>query len=97
MPDGGSPFHRGEKALQSRLGAREKMERLGRRVIRDHLAEEDREFFSELPFIVLAALDDAGRPWASLLAGRPGFASARDGRTLEIRARAARGDPLDGR
>ena len=95
MPDGGSPFHRGERALQSRLGAREKMERLGRKVIRDRLTEEDRAFFAELPFIVVAALDDAGRPWASLLAGRPGFAEARDGRTLEVSARAARGDPLD--
>ena len=40
-----SPFHRGEKEIQSRLGIRDKMERLGRKVIRDHLPQDHREFF----------------------------------------------------
>ena len=34
MPDAESPFHRGEKEIQSRLGIDEKAEKLGRRMIR---------------------------------------------------------------
>ncbi len=44
-----SPFHRGEQELQLRLGMRDKMERLGLRMIRDHMPDEHREFFSQLP------------------------------------------------
>jgi hypothetical protein len=34
MSDNESPFHRGEKAIQSRLGIQEKMEKVGRKLIR---------------------------------------------------------------
>ena len=44
MSEARSPFHRGEKALQSRLGIREKIERAGAKMIRDHLPEDHREF-----------------------------------------------------
>ena len=37
-----SPFHAGEKEIQDRLGVREQMERFGRKVIRDHLPDQQR-------------------------------------------------------
>jgi len=88
-----SPFHRGEIELQSRLGIRDKMERLGRRVIRDHLPQDHREFFPSLSMLMVGTVDAAGRPWASVLAGEPGFVRATDAGTLEIGARTIYGDP----
>ncbi len=76
-----SPFHRGEQELQLRLGMRDKMERLGRRMIRDHMPEEHREFFSQLPLLLVGTVDASGRPWASVLAGKPGFLDPIDART----------------
>ena len=75
MPPAKSPFHRGEKLIQSRLGIDGKMEELGRRVIRDHMPEQHQEFFSRLPLIVIGTTDATCRPWASVLAGEPGFRS----------------------
>ncbi len=68
-----SPFHAGELAIQERLGLRERMDDLGRRMIRDHLPEQHREFYRALPFLVVATLDGNERPWASLVAGPSGF------------------------
>ena len=94
MPDGRSPFHRGEQALQSRLGVRDKVERLGQKVIHDHIPKEHGEFFSELPFLIVGSADDAGRLWASILVGRPGFMTASDPQTLAVKAHPIYGDPL---
>ncbi len=88
-----SPFHRGEKEIQSRLGKRDQIERLGRKAIRDHLPQDHREFFPSLPFLILGTVDAAGRPWASVLAGEPGFVRAADPGTLDIKARTIYGDP----
>ncbi len=89
-----SAFHRGERALQSRVGARDRIERIGHRVIRDAMPDEHRELFAELPFVVVGALDERGRPWASLLTGAPGFMRSPDPRTLRIDAVAGDGDPI---
>ena len=94
MPEARSPFHRGEQALQSRLGVRDKVERLGQRVIQDHIPQEQEEFFSNLPFLIVGSADDAGRLWASILVGQPGFMTASDPRTLAVRAEPVYGDPL---
>ncbi|WP_395681798.1 pyridoxamine 5'-phosphate oxidase family protein, partial [Inquilinus sp.] len=40
------------------------------------------------------SLDRQGRPWASILSGRPGFLQSPDPRTLTVAARPAYGDPL---
>ena len=78
MPDGKSPFHRGEKQIQARLGIQDKMEDLGRRVIRDSMPEQHQEFFAQLPLLIVGTADECGRPWASALTGKPGFVRARD-------------------
>ncbi len=91
-----SPFHVGERAIQTRLGVAERAETLGRRVIRDHLTEQHREFFAALPFVFLGAIDARGRPWASPLFGQPGFMSSPSERRLHLRAPLLAGDPLTG-
>ena len=89
-----SPFHRGEQEAQSRAGMREKMESIGQRVIRDFMIEQHREFFDQLPFIVIGAVDQNGLPWASILAGSVGFLSSPDSQTLRVNAHPLPEDPL---
>jgi len=80
--------------VQQRLGVRERIERGGRRMIRDAMPEEHREFFELLPFLVLGSLDGAGRPWASLLSGEPGFVTSPHPRSLMVAGAPVPGDPL---
>ncbi len=94
--DQGTPFHAGERAVQEKLGVREQIEPFARRVVRSFMPEEHRLFYSQLPFMVGAARDDQGRPWATLLAGTPGFVSSPDPQQLHIDAAPAAGDALDG-
>ncbi len=79
-----SPFHAGEVAIQRSLGVAERMESFGRRVVRDHLPEQHRSFFAQLPFLVAACVDLAGHPWATLIEGRPGFAHSPQPSRLQL-------------
>ncbi|HET9931952.1 MAG TPA: pyridoxamine 5'-phosphate oxidase family protein [Polyangiaceae bacterium] len=89
-----SPFHRGELLVQERVGSRERVDRAGRRMIRDYMPDEHRTFFEELPFLVVGSIDDAGRPWASILSGEPGFVTSPHPRSLMVAALPNRDDPL---
>jgi len=89
-----SPYHEGEQALQTRIGKREEAEAAGRKVIRSFMPDQHRDFFSQLPFLVVGAIDEEGWPWASLLPGRPGFMRSPDQTTLEIASLGAEGDPI---
>lgn len=89
-----SPFHKGELAVQARLGAQERMDKQGRRVIREYLPEQHRQFFGQLPYVTVGVVDASGYLWASILVGRPGFISAPDKHTLHIDAKPLFGDPL---
>ena len=89
-----SPFHRGEQQAQQRLGVREQMERFGSRVIRDHMPDQHRAFYQQLPFVFVGHADQDGWPWASILFNDPGFITASDATTLDIHALPVTGDPL---
>ena len=89
-----SPFHAGEQAVQARVGMRERMEQVGRRLVRDFMPDEHREFFEDLPFVIVGSADAAGAAWASLLPGEPGFISAPTPRSLLLHAEVLPGDPL---
>jgi uncharacterized protein len=88
------PWHDGERQVQARAGSLERMERVGRRNIRSFMPDQHRTFFAQLPFLIVGSVDHAGWPWASLLAGAPGFASSPDPQTLRIAAWPVDGDPL---
>lgn len=88
-----SPFHQGERQVHERLGVGE-IEPWARRVVRPFLPDEHRAFHAALPFLVAAARDEAGRPWATLLVGDEGFVGSPDDRTLAIDAQPAADDPL---
>jgi uncharacterized protein len=91
----GSPFHPGEQAMQARVGARHRIEEVGRRLIRDFMPDQHRVFFAQLPLFIVAAVDEKGRPWASPLVGSPGFLHSPDPQHLHIAARPLCGDPLN--
>jgi uncharacterized protein len=89
-----SPFHSGELAIQARLGVQEQIDKQGRRVIREFLTEQHRQFFAQLPYAIVGTIDPTGNPWASILVGNPGFLSTPNDRTLQIAAKPLFGDPL---
>jgi predicted pyridoxine 5'-phosphate oxidase superfamily flavin-nucleotide-binding protein len=91
-----APFHAGERALQAQAGSREQMAVAGPRVIRDYMPDQHREFFAQLPFLVVGSLDTSLQPWASVLAAPAGFAHSPDATHLRIDALPAAGDPLAG-
>ena len=88
------PFHRGELEVQTRLKVREQADYIGQNVINDHLTSEDGAFLSQLPYILIGAVDSKSRPWASILMGQPGFINSPDPRKLNINAKMVFGDPL---
>jgi predicted pyridoxine 5'-phosphate oxidase superfamily flavin-nucleotide-binding protein len=90
----GPVFHAGEEALQARVGVQAQMAQIGPRVMRDHMPDQHRDFFGLLPFVVVGSVDDQGQPWASVLAGAPGFMRSPDPTHLHIRAQALPHDPL---
>jgi len=89
-----TPFHPGESAVQTRMGVREQIEPFARQVVRSFMPDQHRSFYASLPFMVAAARDRAGRPWATLLAGEVGFISTPDPQQLRIHAGLTAGDAL---
>lgn len=87
-------FHAGERAVQARTGVAERMAQVGPRVFRDFMPDQHRELFEKLPFMLLGARDAQERPWATLLAGPPGFVRTPDAKTLRLAARLPEWDPL---
>ncbi|SCW80842.1 hypothetical protein SAMN02927900_05156 [Rhizobium mongolense subsp. loessense] len=90
-----SPWHHGEIALQTRLGVQARMDEVGRRVVRDHLIDQHREFYPLLPMVVLGAVDRDGDVWATLRSGRPGFLHAPDSARLCVDLEREFADPAE--
>jgi len=88
-----SPWHAGEKELQAHIGVSERMDVLGRRVIRDHMPDQHRTFYQQLPFMLYGTVDAHDRPWASVLEGPPGFASSPEPGLLQFSSLPAADDP----
>ena len=89
-----TPFHTGEQAVQTRMGVRDQIEPWARQVVRPSMPDQHRDFFTALPFMVVAARDQAGRPWVSLIGDEPGFATTTDAGTLSLAATTVDGDAL---
>ncbi len=93
-PREASPFHPGEQEVQRRVGVRDQVERAGRNMIRAQMPDQHRELFEALPLLVVGSMDAAGRVWASMLSGQPGFVHSPSAKFLQIKAQPALGDPL---
>jgi uncharacterized protein len=90
-----SPWHAGELALQKAVGVEERMEVIGRRVLRDHLIDQHRTFYPLLPFVVIGAVDPDGDVWATVRAAPPGFLKSPDPLTLHVDLAREAADPAD--
>ncbi|MBX5219513.1 2Fe-2S iron-sulfur cluster binding domain-containing protein [Rhizobium sp. NLR9b] len=86
-------WHEGETYIQQKVGVAERMAAVGQRVIRDYMPDQHRDFYAQLPFIVLGSVDSRGDAWATFLEGRPGFMSSPSPTTLDIAARRDARDP----
>lgn len=89
----GAGFHRGELLMQERAGVLDLAARVGGSIHRE-IPPAAAAFLEARRFVVLATADAGGRPWASVLSGAPGFASAPDPRTVRLDAAPVPGDPL---
>jgi predicted pyridoxine 5'-phosphate oxidase superfamily flavin-nucleotide-binding protein len=84
-----SPFNPDELAVQALAGGGPR----GGAGIRDFMTEQHRQFFAQLPYVFIGAVDSAGWPLATLLTGGPGFVQSPDPMTLHIAAQPEAGDP----
>jgi predicted pyridoxine 5'-phosphate oxidase superfamily flavin-nucleotide-binding protein len=90
-----SPWHDGETRLHAAMGIAERMGEIGPRVFRDHMIEQHRNFYGQLPFVVLGAVDQQDDAWATLRAAAPGFLSSPDPLTLHVDLSREDADPAD--
>lgn len=81
-----TPWHEGERRAQAIVGSAP-----GGAGVRAFMPDQHREFFAQLPFLVVATLDETGAPAATLLTGRAGFIQSPDPTSLAIAA--TRDDP----
>lgn len=94
MAETKSPFHRGERKLQSLVGVRDQMENFGRRVIRDYLPEQHREFYKNQNYLFLGHVDPDGWPWASMMFSPKSFIDSPNENSLSLNIKPMLGDPL---
>ncbi|GAB7538168.1 2Fe-2S iron-sulfur cluster-binding protein [Burkholderia sp. 3C] len=85
-------YHDAEIVAQQRSGRKSFADSLATR-ISDSLLPDAIAILTSMPYLVLGALDDTGRPWASIVSGLPGFASV-DAGVMNVRAVPAESDPL---
>ncbi|MDH6265838.1 ferredoxin-NADP reductase/predicted pyridoxine 5'-phosphate oxidase superfamily flavin-nucleotide-binding protein/ferredoxin [Rhizobium sp. SG_E_25_P2] len=86
-------WHEGERRLQEKVGAAERMAAVGPRVVRDFMPDQHSDFYAQLPFIVLGSVDRGDDAWATLIEGQPGFITSPSPTALEIGAFPGAGDP----
>lgn len=94
-PSLSSPWHAGETLIQQSIGVAARMQELGPRVIRTYLLEQHRNFYPQLPFVVLGSVDSHGDAWATLRAAASGFLSSPDPLTLHAALPRDENDPAD--
>ncbi|MBU2964561.1 2Fe-2S iron-sulfur cluster-binding protein [Amphritea sp. 2_MG-2023] len=81
-----SQFHAAEIKVQERLGVAGLVAQTSEGFIRQTMLAQHRQFFHELPFIVLGLVDQQGYSWAVPLFGKPGFISSPNETTLALEA-----------
>jgi predicted pyridoxine 5'-phosphate oxidase superfamily flavin-nucleotide-binding protein len=89
-----SVFHEGELAVQRRAGVGQMAAKLGPRVVQPRLDPQFAEFLARQRFVIVSSSTPAGRTWASVLVGPPGFARACSSDLVAVRTEIADDDPL---
>lgn len=81
--------------MQERLGVAERMDHFARMIVRNHMPQQHRDFFEQLPLLFAGHADKDGRVWASVLVKHHGFIKSPTEKTLRINALPVKGDPLE--
>ena len=87
-------FHRGEILIQTESGVDQRAHKMGNKLIRDHIIEQHKEFFENLPYAFISLHDNEGRPWISLIQGDQGFINSPDPKTLNLNGNIVAKDAL---
>ncbi len=88
------PFHEGELRVQMATGEEAMARRVGG-MISGHLEPGARRFLEQQTLAALASTDAAGRVWASVLEGEPGFVRAPEPDLVTLDLRTVRQSALD--
>ncbi|MBU2986274.1 pyridoxamine 5'-phosphate oxidase family protein [Saccharophagus degradans] len=81
-----SQFHQAERAVQKRLGVADMVAQHSEGYIRSTMPDQHRDFFTNLPMLIVSITDFDGFPWPIPLHGKPGFIKSPNANTLEIEA-----------
>ena len=87
-------FHPGERAVQLRAGEAAVADR-NAAVVAATILGGARPFIDKQFMVVLTSIDGAGRPWSSVLYGKPGFVRAAGDALIALEAPAAQRDGAD--
>ncbi|WP_017444539.1 pyridoxamine 5'-phosphate oxidase family protein [Gayadomonas joobiniege] len=90
-----SPFHDGERHLQTQIKVQDKIASVGASYVRDYLPLQHRNFYHQLAMIFTAWMDHRGHVWASVLCNPAGFIKSPDEQHLQIVASPLPCDPLN--
>lgn len=91
-----NPWHEGELTLQRAVGAVDMMVGVGQRQLaRTWMPDQHREFYAQLPFVILGAVDRHGDVWPTIRTGEPGFMNSPTPPILHINLQAQPNDPAD--
>lgn len=88
-----NPFHAGELQAHARAGVGD-VAKWAAGFIRDYLPEQHRDFYTELPFFVVAGGDADGQTWVTLIEGPEGFVTSPDPRRILLDTEVDETDPL---
>jgi predicted pyridoxine 5'-phosphate oxidase superfamily flavin-nucleotide-binding protein len=88
-------WHAGEVAIQRTVGVAERMARHASSIVHDHLPQQHRNFYPQLPFVLLGSVDARGDAWATMRAGDPGFVHSPDPALLRVETPRDPSDPAE--
>ena len=89
-----SPFHSGEKAVQTMVGVSEIADKVGR-MLQPQIATQAIPFIQQQPMVVIASTDAQEQLWTSLLIGDVGFIEVLSGDSLVIHEDSLRSATID--
>jgi len=89
-----SPYHAGERAVQTKAGVRDQAKQVGK-IVHNDIPDRAWGLLADQRFVVAGWRDRDGRVWASWLTGNAGFLSEGGGR-LYVQTHPVDGDPLSG-
>ena len=79
-----SVFHDGELLIQTESGVEQRVQKVGDKLVRDHIIEQHKLFFEKLTYLFVALHDHEGKPWISLIQDKQGFINSPDPETLNV-------------